>query len=176
VLGEVSAQDCRDRNGPPPLATLRLYRAFLLVPGSLDPDDAFGEVHVIPSQSTELAPTKPAVEGSSPQGTVEDRKRVQQFLCGTDLLLDQRLDLLAAFANSRPEFQDYLLDSAKAAGAVGKLGQTAKASKLSKLDSEIAEVRKENNSRRIAAAKAEAEARIKAELAGLEQELAAETA
>jgi hypothetical protein len=91
---------------------------------------------------------------------------------GAALVLDQRADLALAYIVSQPGFVDYLVAQAEAAGVVSEVGRSAKESKLTKLDDEIAKVRAEHNARRIAAAKAEAEARMEAEIAGLEQELA----
>jgi hypothetical protein len=86
---------------------------------------------------------------------------------GGVLLPEQTLDVVAQFVLSRPDFADWLAAQAM----VGELSRKAKADKLDKLDAEIAEVRKEHNRRRVTAAKAEAEARVKDEIAALEESL-----
>ena len=83
------------------------------------------------------------------------------------LLPEQTLDVVAQYVLNTPDFASWLAAQAM----VGELSRKAKADKLEKLDAEIAEVRKEHNTRLIAAAKAEAAARVKDEIAALEESL-----
>jgi hypothetical protein len=115
----------------------------------------------------------PEDASESAQASVERAKalfggRTPPFAAVDNQLLDNQLvDVAVQFVLSRPDFADWLAAQAM----VGDLSRKAKAAKLDKLDAEIAEVRKEHNTRLIAAAKAEAAARVKDEIAALEESL-----
>lgn len=94
--------------------------------------------------------------------------RTPPFAAVDGQLLDgQLLDVVAQYVLSTPDFVLWLAAQAM----VGDLSRKAKAARLDKLDAEIAEVRTEHNKRLIAAAKAEAAARVKDEIAALEESL-----
>jgi hypothetical protein len=80
------------------------------------------------------------------------------------LLAEQMVDVICQYVLTQPGFPDWLASQAM----VGDLSRKAKADKL---DAEMGEVRKERNARLIAAAKAEAAARVKDEIAALEESL-----
>ncbi len=83
------------------------------------------------------------------------------------LLAEQMVDVICQYVLAQPGFPDWLASQA----LTGELSRKAKAAKLDKLAAEIAEVRKEHNTRLIAAAKASAEARARDEIAALEESL-----
>jgi hypothetical protein len=73
------------------------------------------------------------------------------------------IEVALAHIVSRPEFADWLRDELSA--VAGKMSRKAKGQQLAKLDAQIAEAQAEHNTRRIEAARAEAEQRILAEIA-----------
>jgi hypothetical protein len=78
-------------------------------------------------------------------------------------------DLVLQFVLSQDGYVDWLAGELGA----GEVTRAQKAKQLDALDAQIAELRAESNKRRIAAAKAEAEARVKDEIAALEESLTA---
>jgi hypothetical protein len=94
----------------------------------------------------------------------------QSVVGGGVLAPGQRLDIALAYVVGQPGFVDFLVAEAQAAGAIGELERKAKAKRLAELDKQIEKLRREQGRRKIAAAKAEAEA----EVARLDAALAAE--
>ncbi len=83
------------------------------------------------------------------------------------LLAEQMVDVICQYVLSQPGFPDWLASQA----LTGELSRAQKAKQLAALDAQIGELRAEYNKRRIATAKAEAEARVKDEIAALEESL-----
>jgi hypothetical protein len=79
------------------------------------------------------------------------------------LLAEQMVDVICQYVLAQPGFADWLASQA----LTGELSRTQKAKQLDGLDAQIAELRAESNKRLIASAKAEAEARVKDEIAAL---------